>query len=41
MLMSLIKAYAILRFMQRVQIVSGGVTCITATIEDFLSASKL
>jgi hypothetical protein len=35
MLMGLIKAYAILRFSQRDKTESGGVTCITATIEDF------
>ena len=39
--MNLIKAYAVIRFMQRVQIVSGGVICITATSEDFQSASNL
>jgi hypothetical protein len=41
MLMGLIKAYLLLRFLQREKTESGGIPRITATEEDFLSAANI
>ncbi|HNW80535.1 MAG TPA: hypothetical protein PLM60_04560 [Methanoregulaceae archaeon] len=41
MLLDLIKANAVLRFMQREQIMSGRIRCLMATLEDFDEAARL